>query len=50
MTKIKIFASDDLEKLVSDLNEFIEEEVDDIVDTDKFDANNSSLSSHELNW
>ena len=25
------------------------EEVDDRVDTDKFDANNSSLSSHELN-
>lgn len=32
MTKIKIFASDDLEKLVLDLNEFIEKEVDDIVD------------------
>ena len=32
MTKIKIFASDDLEKLVSDLNEFIEKEVDGIVD------------------
>ena len=32
MTKIKIFASDDLEKLVSDLNDFIEKEVDGIVD------------------
>ena len=32
MTKINIFASDDLEKLVSDLNEFIEKEVDGIVD------------------
>lgn len=32
MTKIKIFASDDLEKLVSDLNDFIEKEVDVIVD------------------
>lgn len=32
MTKIKIFASDNPEKLVSDLNDFIEKEVDCIVD------------------